>query len=81
MSAKKGTLGSDPPLYTLGGETYVKVNVQTSCASTEACVDISVLVFLVVVLSLAIIGLIGVNKIFQWLCCDFCFIMPRQVRE
>ena len=60
MSHGRETFSGDLPPHTpLGGDTHVRVDVQqTSCVDTEMCVDTSVLVFLVVVLSLAILGLI-----------------------
>ena len=65
--------------YTLGGKPHVRFNVTTaSCADTEACIDISILVFLVVILSLAIVGLIGVKKILRWLCCRFSCNKPSR---
>ena len=60
----------------------MRVNVQTSsCVDTEMCVDISVLVFLVTVLSLAILGLIGADKILRWLCCGLCGGKPTRPRQ
>ena len=75
MTQGKEIFSSDHHPYTLGGETYVRINVRTSCANTEACIDISILVFLVVILSSAIVCLIGVNKILGWLCC--CLSSPK----
>ena len=75
------TFSGDLPPHTLGGDTYVRVNVQTSCVDTEMCVDISVLVFLVIVLSLAILGLIGADKILRWLCCGLCGGNPTRPRQ